>query len=242
VTGTNIVKSFAGELVRSPRGRSANGLRPESWRPAKIVLWRRRVDNPTLRYDEVARRRVTVLACRRGGPALEVGTGPCAPMARRLARCGMRVTAVDRDAKAVGFAERAAAAPELKGRLNVRQGNGGRLPFEDASYRVVVAFDCLGHARAPERILAEMFRVRSRDGIVLITEYNKAGREATRHRNFGFEDRLAGLLQAHCAGCRRVEHPHHITYVCDARTRRRRSSPGPVRRGRMKEQINERER
>jgi ubiquinone/menaquinone biosynthesis C-methylase UbiE len=138
----------------------------------------------------------------------------------------MRVTGVDQDANAVIFAERAAAAPELKGQLKVRQANACRLPFEDGSYRVVVAFDCLGHARAPERILAEMFRVRSRDGIVLITEYNTEGRRATRHRNFGFEERLAGLLQAHCAGCRRIEHPHHVTYVCDATARHGHTSPG----------------
>ena len=240
MTGTNIVKSFAEKLSRIHPARSAHRLPPEPCRPVKIVLWRRRAENPTLRYDEVARRRVTLLACRRGGPALEVGTGPCAPMAQRLARCGVRITAVDRDANAVSFAERAAAAPELKGRLNVRQADACRLPFDDGSYRVVVAFDCLGHARAPERILAEMFRVRSRDGIVVITEYNKEGRRATRHRNFGFEDRLAGLLQAHCAGCRRVEHPHHVTYVCDATTRHRRKSPGPVRRVRLNEQVNER--
>jgi hypothetical protein len=54
----------------------------EPSRPLKIVLWRRRAENPTLRYDEVARRRVTLVARRRGGPALEVGTGPCACMAK----------------------------------------------------------------------------------------------------------------------------------------------------------------
>ena len=224
-----MVNSFVDNLSRIHPAESPHRVPPEPCIPVKIVLWRRRAENPTLRYDEIARRRVTLLACRRGGPALEVGTGPCAPMAQRLARCGMRVTAVDRDASAVGFAERAAAAPELKGRLNVRQGDACRLPFDDGSYRVVVAFDCLGHARAPERILTEMFRVRSRDGIVLITEYNWAGRRATRHRNFGFEDRLAGLLRVHCAGCRRVEHPHHVTYICDATARHRRKSPGPVR-------------
>jgi ubiquinone/menaquinone biosynthesis C-methylase UbiE len=240
VAGTNIVEWFAEKLSRIRPARSARGLPPEPCRPVRIVLWRRRAENPTLRYDEVARRRVTLLACRRGGPALDVGTGPCAPMAQRLARCGMRVTAVDRDANVVGFAERAAAAPELKDRLNVLQGNACRLPFDDGSYRVVVAFDCLGHARAPERILAEMFRVCSRDGTVLITEYNKVGRRATCHRNFGFEDRLAGLLQAHCAGCRRVEHPHHVTYVCDATARHRRNSPSLVRRVRSNQQFSER--
>ena len=187
----------------------------EQANPASMELRRQRADhNPTRRYNELVRRRVTLLACRRGGPALDVGTGAWAYMAQRLARCGMQVTAVDQEANAVILAERAAAVPELQGRLKVRQADAGRLPFNDGSYRVVVAFDSLGHAWAPKRILAEMFRVRSRDGIVLITEYNKQGRRATRHRNLGFEDRLAELLQAHCAGCRRINHPHHVTYVC----------------------------
>lgn len=185
-------------------------------RPLKSVRRRGRAENPTPRYDEGARRRVTRLASRHGGPALEVGAGRCACMALRLAHSGMRVTAVDRDAKAVSIAKRAAAVPEVKGRLKVQRADARRLPFVDGSYRVVLAFDCLGHARAPKRILAEMFRVCSRDGVVLITEYNERGRRATQHRNFGFEDRLAELLQAHCSRWRRIDQPHHVTYVCDA--------------------------
>lgn len=190
----------------------------ESFEPTKIMQRRQRAEDPTARYDELARRRVIGLARRRGGRALEIGTGPCACMALRLAHCGMSVTAVDRDANAVAFAQQAAAAKGINDRLKVQQADACRLPFEDGSYRVVLAFDCLGHARNPKRILAEMFRVCAPDGVVLITEYNTPGRRATRHRNFGFEERLGKLLQAHCTGCRRLEQPHHLTYVCDANT------------------------
>lgn len=191
----------------------------ENTKPVRIRLWRQGTGDPALRYDEAARHRLVLRACRRGGPALDVGTGSRASMARSLAHCGMQVTAVDRDTNAVAFAERVAAAPELNGRLKVLLAGGRRLPFDDGSFRVVVAFDCLGHARHPKRILAEMFRVCAPDGLVLIAEYNEKGRRATRHRNFGFEHRLARLLRAHCGCCRRLDQPHHVSYVCDATAR-----------------------
>ena len=200
-------------------------LNPERAQPEMVMLRRKTAYNPTARYDDLARRRVTLLACRYGGPALEVGTGPCACMAQRLARCGMRLTAVDLDAAAVRSAEQAVAAPALKGRVKVQQADACHLPFEAGSFRVVVAFDCLGHARKPKQILAEMFRVCSHDGVVLATEYNEPGRRGTQHRKFGFEERLEKLIAAHCVGCRRIDHPHHVTYVCDETTRQICPSP-----------------
>ena len=170
--------------------------------------------NPVLHGDLMARARDARLACKRGGRVLDVGTGPCACMARLLARCHLRVTAIDYASSAVRFAQEVATQRSLRRWLDVREVDAARMPFADASYAAVVAFDALGHSSVPEPILAEMFRVCAADGVVLITEYNRRGRKATRHLNFGFENRLAKLLRRHCSLCQRIEQPYHVTFVC----------------------------
>jgi len=164
--------------------------------------------------DLRARARVARLACKHGGRVLDVGTGPCARMAQILARCHLRVTAIDYVSSAVRFAQEVAALRPLRRWLDVRQVDAGRMPFRNRSYRVVVAFDVLGHSSAPDLILAEMFRVCAPNGLVLITEYNRRGRKAMRHLNFGFETRLAKMLQGHCSPCQCIEQPYHVTFVC----------------------------
>lgn len=170
--------------------------------------------NPARHYDLAARGRVARLACQQRGRVLDVGTGACACMARILAHCRLHVTAIDYTSSAVRFAEQVAALRSLRRWIDVRHVDAARMPFDDASYAAVVAFDALGHSSVPELILAEMFRVCAADGVVLITEYNRRGRKATRHLNFGFENRLAKLLRRHCSLCQRIEQPYHVTFVC----------------------------
>jgi ubiquinone/menaquinone biosynthesis C-methylase UbiE len=179
-----------------------------------IAVPRSNGKNPTLHRDLMARARVARLACQHGGRALDVGTGACACMARILARCRLHVTAIDYASSAVHFAEQVAALRSLRRWLDVRYADAARMPFADASYGVVVAFDALGHSSSPERILAEMFRVCAANGVVLIAEYNRRGRQATRHLNFGFETRLAKMLRRYCSSCQRIEQPYHTTFVC----------------------------
>ena len=179
-----------------------------------ITVPRSNGKNPVLHRDLMARARVARLACQQRGRMLDVGTGAGACMARILAHCRLRVTAIDYASSAVRFAEEVATLRSLRRWIDVQRVDAAQMPFADASYRVVVAFDALGHSSAPERILAEMFRVCAPNGLVLITEYNRRGRKATRHLNFGFENRLAKMLQRHCSRCRRIEQLHHVTFVC----------------------------
>ena len=164
-------------------------------------------------YDPAStRKQVAEWAQRYGGTALDVGTGACACMAVELAHRGMSVTAVDHDSSAVRLAEERASGI-LSDKLEIRHAEANRLPFADGSYRVVTAFDALCHANEPGAVVAEIFRVSSQ--AIIITELNTAGREITRHHNGGFHEKLPGLLSRHCANCRRFDHTHHVTYVCE---------------------------
>ena len=187
----------------------------------EIALRRQRGQSLTLWRDLLARARMASLACQHGGQALDVGTGACACMARILARCHLRVTAIDSAPIAVHFAEIFAATRALGRWLDVQRVDASRMPFADGSYGLVLAFDALGHTTKPEDVLTEMFRVCAPDGLVLITEYNRRGRKATRHLNFGFERSLARMLRRHCSPCRRIGQPHHITFVCPKKRRKR---------------------
>jgi len=166
-------------------------------------------------YDEApVRAQVAALTWRFGDPALDVGTGACACMAVTLARRGHSVMAVDTSSSAVRMAQERATG-KLAKRLEVRHADAARLPFPDGSYRAVVAFDALCHTADPVAVMAEMFRVCDAGGGVIITELNTAGREVTRHRDGGFEKKLPGLLTRHCASCEKIEHRHHVTFVCE---------------------------
>ena len=169
----------------------------------------------TTGYDEAPVRAYIVTLTRRfGGPVLDVGTGACACMAVILARHGFPVMAVDSTSSAVRIAQERATG-KLADHLEVRRADAARLPFPDGSYRIVVAFDALCHAPDPTAALAEMFRVCTGGGAVVITELNTAGREITRHRDGGFEKGLPHLLARHCARCEQIEHHHHVTFVCE---------------------------
>jgi len=169
-------------------------------------------------YDAaLMRARVAALSQQCGGPALDIGTGACACLAVALARKGLRVTAVDHASSAVRIAQERAAG-ELSAYLDVRYAEATHLPFPNGAYRVVAAFDALCHAAEPAGVLAEMFRVCAHDGAVIITELNPAGRQATHHRDDGFEKKLPALLAPHCQDCQQVHDAFHITYVCRRET------------------------
>jgi ubiquinone/menaquinone biosynthesis C-methylase UbiE len=115
-------------------------------------------------------------------------------MAVSLASAGLTVTAIDHASSAVRIAQNQAVG-ELAERLDIRYLHAEHLPFPDATFPVVVAFDSLCHASAPEKIVAEMFRVCTAEGLVIIAELNTLGRELTRHLDGGFEKRLPGLIR-----------------------------------------------
>jgi ubiquinone/menaquinone biosynthesis C-methylase UbiE len=188
----------------------------------EVALRRQRGQSLSLWRDLRARARMASLACQHGGRALDVGTGACACMARILARSHLHVTAIDSAPVAVHFAEVFATTRALSRWLEVRREDASQMPFTDGSYGLVLAFDTLGHSTKPEQVLIEMFRVCAPDGLVLITEYNRRGRKATRHLNFAFETGLARMLRRHCSPCRQIDQPHHITFVCPKKEERKR--------------------
>lgn len=159
-----------------------------------------------------ARERVAALARNYGGPVLDVGTGACACMAVMMAQSGLSVTAVDHASSAVRIAQEQAAGVSGD-RLDVRREEAAALTFADSSYRVVTAFDALCHAKEPNAVVKEMFRVSSH--AVIITELNTAGRQITRHLDGGFHEKLPALLERQCVNCQRFEETHHVTYVCE---------------------------
>jgi ubiquinone/menaquinone biosynthesis C-methylase UbiE len=166
-------------------------------------------------YDEIpVRAKIGALARRYGGPALDIGTGACACMALALARDGLQVTAVDYASSAVRIAQERAVG-ELADRLEVCFANAAHLLFPDGSHQIVVAFDVLCHTADPAAVLSEMFRVCAGGGVVIVAELNGAGREITRHRDGGFEKGLPDLLARYCQDCQRLEHPYHVTFVCE---------------------------
>jgi len=170
-----------------------------------------------LGYDPAAvRDRVVALASSYGNPVLDVGTGSCACMAVALARRGLVVTAIDHASSAIRIAEQRITS-ELNNNLKVQHAEATRLPFLDNSFQVVTAFDVLCHAADPLAVVAEMFRVGSNGGAIIVSELNDAGRRITNHLDYGFEKKLSELLIHNCNHCQQLDDNHHVTMVCENR-------------------------
>ena len=168
-------------------------------------------------YDPASvRDQVVALAQSYGSPVLDVGTGACAYMAVDLARSGLTVTAIDHASSAIRIAEERVTGA-LINNLKVQQAKATRLPFLDNSYRVVTVFDALCHAADPVAVVAEMFRVCSNGGAIIVTELNNAGRRVTHHLDYGFEKKLPDLLVHYCNNCQQLDDIHHVTQVCEIR-------------------------
>lgn len=65
----------------------------------------------------------------------------------------------------------------------------------------------------PQLFLGEMFRVSN--GVVVISELNRAGRRVTHHLDKGFDIQLPDLLAEHCQDCQRFDDAHHARCVCE---------------------------
>ncbi len=105
---------------------------------------------------------------------LEVGSGP-GRLAVQLAGLapGVRVTGVDVSPEMVERATQLAADSGMVGRVGFRVGDVASLPFDDASFDVVVSTFSLHHWPDAARGLAEIHRVLRPGGVVRI--YDLAG-------------------------------------------------------------------
>lgn len=103
--------------------------------------------------------------------ATEVGAGArlldlgCAYgfLVREAREAGLRAVGVD--ASRFAIAQASACAPDVAGRLLVAHAE--RLPFADASFDVVTAFDVLEHVPHPELLIAEAARVLRPGGLLV---------------------------------------------------------------------------
>jgi SAM-dependent methyltransferase len=106
----------------------------------------------------------------RGRRLLEVGCGIGTDLAR-FAAGGALVTGIDLAQTAIDLATKNFAGLSLSGDLRVGDGEG--LPFPDASFDVVYGHGVLQYAAAPERIVAEAYRVLTPGGRGIFMVYNR---------------------------------------------------------------------
>jgi len=107
---------------------------------------------------EATRHKTRVRAAR---SVLDVGCGSGAVLAA-IADAGKRLCGVEMSSEAVA----ALRARGIEGHAVDLE--GGRLPFADGEFEVVLCFDVLEHVFAPERLLAEIRRVLADDGAALL--------------------------------------------------------------------------
>jgi 16S rRNA G966 N2-methylase RsmD len=132
------------------------------------------------------------------------GTGYGAAL---LARAARHVWAIDIDAGSVRHAHRNCIAANL----DFFQGDAVCLPVRSHSMDFVVAFEVLEHVEQQEALVAEMARVVTPDGVVLLSTPNKAAySDARRYQNpFHvhelYRDEFLALLGRHFSSIRLME-------------------------------------
>jgi len=109
----------------------------------------------------------------RGRSVLDLGCGPGYGTWLMAANGAERVVGVDRAAAKARQAERLCAG--LRG-CAVLVADAQRLPFAARSFGMVTCFEVIEHVPEPERLLAELRRVLTADGVLLLTTPNRSVR------------------------------------------------------------------
>jgi SAM-dependent methyltransferase len=134
------------------------------------ITWVRRPGHDS--YDRYHRDQFLPLLPRAGGRTLDVGCGE-GRLTRHLASLGHDVVGIDASPTLIAAAR--AAAPDME--LHVA--NASALPFEDASFDVIVSFMCLHDVDDLDAAVREIARVLRPGGVVCIAvvhPLNSAGR------------------------------------------------------------------
>jgi ubiquinone/menaquinone biosynthesis C-methylase UbiE len=100
--------------------------------------------------------------------ALVVGCGPKPAAVRHLLARGLDPRAVEPVAQNV-----ASARAFLQDERRVQQGSAERLPFPDASFRIVIMESVLEHVDSPAKALSEMYRVLMPGGVLYVYTTNR---------------------------------------------------------------------
>lgn len=127
-------------------------------------------------------RYATILEVVAGKTVLDVACGEGYGSAM-LSQSAVSVTGVDISAEAVRHASN---SYYLRENLRYLQGSAIALPFEDASFDVVVSFETIEHLAEQEEMLAEIRRVLRPDGFVVISSPNRPvySEESGEHNEF----------------------------------------------------------
>lgn len=134
----------------------------ERWREGR--LWQERQQDERLRLIEryggaLPGRRILDLGSGMGGTSVALGLAGAAPLAFEYNRAYCEII-------------RMRAARYDMG-LPVVNGAGEHLPFDDASFDLVIAWDVVEHVQNPALLLAELARVLRPGGRVLLTVINR---------------------------------------------------------------------
>jgi SAM-dependent methyltransferase len=108
-----------------------------------------------------------------GTPVLEVGCG-AGFVSTELARRGLAVTGVDSSAAMVELLQRRALETGLDGRVHALVADVHGLPFDPDRFQVLVALGVLPWLHDPGAAVAEMIRVVSPGGWLILTADNRA--------------------------------------------------------------------
>jgi len=106
----------------------------------------------------------------RGKTALEVGSGG-GYISEAIARLGIDTTGIDPSERSVAAAAEHARTQGL--RIRYERGAGESLPFEDASYDIVLCCDVLEHVRDRAKVISETARVLKPGGLFFFDTFNR---------------------------------------------------------------------
>jgi len=173
--------------------------------------------SPGRTWEALAR---TALPLLEPGDVLDIASGD-GVLAELLAPHSGRYVCVDTSARVV-----AAASERLRGHHNVevREGDMHALPFEAASFDLVVLMHALTYAARPAQAVAEAARVLRPDGRLLLSSLarheHKGVVQAYGHVNLGFTPKemrrfveKSGLRVASCETVTREKRPPHFEVI-----------------------------
>jgi O-methyltransferase StaMB len=132
-------------------------------------------DDPSATFEEATNRLTELLIERLGvGPGshvLDLGCGHGGPGVAVAKATGARVTGISISTEQVARANARAAAAGLADRVEFRHANALELPFEEASFDAVLAFESIIHMPDREHVLRQVRRVLKPGGRLVLTDF-----------------------------------------------------------------------
>ena len=158
--------------------------------------------------SEVEAAMAAALSGRPVGKLVDVGTGT-GRMIELFGRAAQSATGIDRSPEMLRLARGKLSSLDIAA-WDLRQGDLAALPFADGAADTVILHQVLHFIPAPEGAIAELSRILSPDGRLLIVDFAPHGREELRdqdaHARLGFSDQqIATWLAAAGLDCDLIE-------------------------------------